>query len=211
MRKLLLAALVAGFAGAAVLASGGAGLASAHSGRTHHHATRTTHHSRSHVRHSGATGTTGPTGSTGATTPTSAGTVQSFSGGVLTIKLSSGTVTGMVTDRTVVIAEMSPASDNDADDQGQGGQDQGGGDDQGHFIGHWFEGHDNGCMAATALTTGAVVIAADLAITPAGSFFTKVILMSCPSTGATGTTGTSGSTGMTGATGMTGDRDEDGR
>jgi hypothetical protein len=114
------------------------------------------------------------------------------------IKLTNGTVvSGMVTDRTHVFAVMPSASDNDADDQGQGGQDQGSGDDKGHFVGHWFEGHNEGCTAATALTTGAVVVAADLAITPAGSFFTKVILMSCPSTGATGSTG------------MTGDRDGD--
>jgi hypothetical protein len=167
MRKFLLAALVAGIVSAAAVATGGAGLASGQ-------------------------GSNGPTGPTGATTPKSAGTIQSFTNGVLTIKLNDGSmVSGMVTDATRINGAMAPGSDdNDADDNGQGGRDQGGGDDKGRLIRHWFDRHKNGCTT-NALASGVVVIAADLAITPSGSFFTKVILMSCPSTGATSTSSSS--------------------
>jgi hypothetical protein len=117
---------------------------------------------------------------------------------VLVIKLNNGTtVSGMVTNFTRIVGEPASVADNDADDNGQGGNDQGSGEDKGHFVGHWFNGEKGHCTTA-ALTSGAVVIAAELAITGKGSFFTKVILMSCPSTGSTGSSGPTGSTGSTG-------------
>jgi hypothetical protein len=77
-------------------------------------------------------------------------------------------------------------------------------------VGHWFNGSgdegdqgDQGdhMMCTTAsLTTNAVVVAAELSITPSGSFFEKIVLMSCAASGATGSTGTTGMTGSTGAT-----------
>jgi hypothetical protein len=179
MRKLLLPALVA----AVALAVGtGAGLASAQGGRHHHHSSPQTHKHRSHVRvvHIGEAGSTGSTGATGATTPPmTAGTVVSFTNGVLTIKLNDGTMTsGQVSQDTQIdcASAVSPSEDQGDDDQGDDDQGDGGGN-QTSFGGRGDD-EGQGGMACAAIMAGTGVIAADLRISPTGSFWERVLLAS---------------------------------
>lgn len=113
------------------------------------------------------------------------GTMQSFSGGVLTLALTDGTmVSGKVTDGTEVECEAADMSrlhaDGDGGENGRGdnsgpgsGGDRGrGGDDNGD------RGDDNGnqaCMAAD-LVAGAAVRSAELRVSSAGAIWDKVEL-----------------------------------
>src|SRR5947209_4132617 len=126
MRRLTLTA----FASALVLAIAPASALASHHHKRHHHRT---HHARVvHKRFGDVNNPTTPT-----TTPTSdtAGTIDSFTNGVLTIKLNDGsTVSGKVTSDTEIECE---AADNEsamhADGDGggdhSGSGDQSGGDD----------------------------------------------------------------------------------
>jgi hypothetical protein len=176
------------------------GIASAHNGRRHHRA----HHAGTHARHArhthviaiGATGSSGATsGSSGApATPTSnesAGTVASYTNGVLTITLNDGTTTvsGQVTEGTEIgcrpaTPPPTTGGDQDADDQGgTGGGDQGAGAPQG---GDQQSGHDQnqgreddneeGCTTA-ALVKGAIVRRAELKLSSFGAVWEKVDLI----------------------------------
>jgi hypothetical protein len=193
MKRLLLTA----FACAIALAVGtGAGLASAQGG--HHHRSHRAHKTRTHIRHfgpldstgmtgsTGSTGSTGTTGATGTTTPPlSAGTVASFTDGVLTIKLTDGTmVGGKITDETQLDCQSSTSQPgngegDDADENGgQGGDDQGGDqEDQGGGNGDDESQQGVGCTL-TAITSGTVVFEADLRISPMGSVWESIDLAS---------------------------------
>ncbi|MCL2768727.1 MAG: hypothetical protein FWD42_01275 [Solirubrobacterales bacterium] len=218
MRRIAITTLLAG-----AMTFGGAGVALAR-GHHHHHAHKAAHakhHAAHHARHHAhraatptspttpTTGTTGTTPSTptSTTTPTQttttatneAGTVESFTGGVLTIKLAGGTTTvsGMVTDDTRIICQ--PAEMNGDDDNGQGDDDNGqGGGDQGDGGDHHFGGGDNLVSRAddmgggddqgddddmapqcgeSSLVAGAMVRFAELKLTPSGSVFESIDLI----------------------------------
>ena len=169
----------------------------------HHHATHTTRAHRTRVRRFGDL-TTQPTTTTGSSD--TAGTVQSFSNGVLTILLNdNSTVSGTVTSDTRIECSASGQSqtthddgdpgsgtqtsgdDNETssaqtqstgdDDQTSGTQDQGTGtDDQGDDQGE-DQGQSSSCSSAD-LTSGKVVRAAELRISSGGNTWSKVELVS---------------------------------
>lgn len=148
--------------------------------RHHHHAART-HHARI-MRFgdlSGQPSTTSPT--TG-----NAGTVTSFTGGVLTIQLTDGsTVSGTVSNDTSIecAASGQDQSGEDQGDQSTSGSDQSttdddqststGGDDQGS--GEDDQGSSGDCSSSN-LTRGATISAAELRISGAGNVWEKVEL-----------------------------------
>jgi hypothetical protein len=112
-----------------------------------------------------------------------AGTVASFTGGVLTINLAGGgTLTGDVTQDTEIECDnMATAADDggDGDHGGDQGGDGGGdpGDDGGGDQGDDDQGEDGGGNCATdALTTGAVVHEAELKARNGTATFEKVEL-----------------------------------
>lgn len=168
----------------------------AHSGERHHHHHRGRHH-HAHVLafHAQApasptSGTTSP-GSTPPASGDSAGTIASFTGGVLTITLNDGsTVSGKVTERTEIECPAPSASaadfsghdggdDNGFDDRGNdGGGESGPADAQhGDCPGHDGNGHDEAehCTSA-ALVPGASVKEAFLSVGNEGSNWVKVEL-----------------------------------
>ncbi|MDQ6805499.1 MAG: hypothetical protein M3065_11160 [Actinomycetota bacterium] len=166
------------------------------SARNHHGS----HHHRSHSRirheHFGASSsapvTTPAPGGTVTTPPITtptAGTVASFTNGVLTINLTAGgTVSGMVTASTELECSTMNPTTMQTDDHGGGGDNSGPGNSNSGGSGD--NGDDNGVnqgddnddqgqaqqCAITALTPGAVVLEADLAISSAGSIWNKVEL-----------------------------------
>jgi hypothetical protein len=150
-----------------------------HHGRAHH---ARVHHAR--VRRFGdvnSSSTTTPPSTTTAT-PTAVGTVDSFTNGVLTIKLNDGsTVSGAVTNDTEIECQMAQSTgtvhqDGDGGDQGGGdnqggnggGDENGGGDDQGE--------QNQNCTSAD-LTTGAMVGGAELQFSSPGATWEKVELI----------------------------------
>jgi hypothetical protein len=180
MRRMLLTALASS---AFALVAPGVAAASHDEGAHHQHIHRQHRH---HARHDG-----------------SAGTVASFTNGVLTITLSGGsTVSGKVDGRTELECPAPAPSASMADDHGQGGGDNNGdndnGDDNGNNDndnndndndnndhggpsnqGQSGDGHQNdaspGCSTA-ALVSGAVVHEAELKVTGAGSVWETVDL-----------------------------------
>jgi hypothetical protein len=176
-----------------------AGTHARHHQRRHHHA----HHAL--VRHErfgaittgSSSGSSSNSGAGGTATPAeSAGTVQSFSGGVLTLALADGsTVSGKVTDSTEIECEAAQMSGMHADGDGGGGH--GGGDNSGPGSGdnqgqrggdngdrgddNGDRGDDNGndnqtCMAG-GLVAGAAVRSAELRVSSAGATWDKVELV----------------------------------
>jgi len=156
----------------------------------HHHR----HHSRIHharIEHFGSDTSTAPTNSSSADT---AGTVQSFAGGVLTIMLNDGsTVSGTVTGDTEIEC-MAPEQNDAVHEDGDGGSgDQSGdgdqsisGDDQGDAAEENEAANENenenenedqaqNCSTSN-LTPGTVVREAVLRITSAGSVWKDVEL-----------------------------------
>lgn len=214
MKRMLLTA-----ATSSLLAIAAPGVAvAAHQGKRHHRAHHA-HHSAHRARvmvfgaampaGSGATGTTAPT--TPATTPTTpgtagetAGTVTSFTAGVLTITLTDGTVvSGKVTENTEIQCQSAVTAGGSGEDQGEDasgsddgqgttGQAQarmsshdgssGGGDGQEGEDGQSGEGGQDGgesqpaCTAA-ALVPGAVVREAELSVGSAGAVWDHVDLI----------------------------------
>jgi hypothetical protein len=125
------------------------------------------------------------------TSPSPAGTVASFTGGVLTITLSDGSmVSGAVTNATEIEC-MSPAADeatgeNGGDDSGQmqtaddgpGGGDQSGEDSSGSGGGdEGDDGNDATNCGTAALTPGTTVQDARLAISGSGSVWQRIDLI----------------------------------
>lgn len=183
----------------------------AHNGE-HHRAGERHHHHRGHHRHAHvlafhAQAPAGPTSGTSSPSPTTpasedkAGTIASFTGGVLTITLNDGsTVSGKVTERTEIECPAPPSAsaadfsghggdDNGFDDRGDdvGGNDRGGesgssDDGPGDSPGHDDNGNDdNGNDAAehctsAALVPGASVEEAFLSVSSAGATWVKVEL-----------------------------------
>jgi hypothetical protein len=154
--------------------------ASHHSSRSHHQV----HHARAHVKHFGARDVT----TTGATSGDTAGTVASFTGGVLTIRLNDGSeVHGLVTDATELECTAGAGTLTRADGGGSGGDqsgdrgDRGDGGDRGDRDDHGDRGdRDDNDEAQTctssALMAGTVVRGAELKVSSAGAIWDKVQL-----------------------------------
>jgi hypothetical protein len=157
------------------------------------------HHSRVHHRTFGHDWS--QSGSTSTTTSTSsdqnAGTVQSFTGGVLTIALNSGQmVSGDVTGDTEIECQaaadmsssMSSHDDGDHGGGGNGGDQSGGGNggdqsgggnggDQGDDQGQGDDNGENANCSSADLTPGTVVHEASLRLSGAGATWDKVELV----------------------------------
>jgi hypothetical protein len=149
-------------------------------------------HHRSHVRHSairhrqfGSDSSTQSSGSSGSTDH--AGTVQSFSGGVLTIALNNGsTVSGRVTSATEMECEGAEPNDMrgmERDSSGDRGSDDSGEDQSSDDSGEEQSGGDDN-QAATACPAspaqGEFVREAELRISSAGSTWERLDLEPAP-------------------------------
>ena len=204
MKRSLLTAM-----GVTVLALAVPGAALAHHGHgRHHHKAKThAHHAKFRLVHIGSTTGTSAPGPTTTTptppTPENAGTVASYTNGVLTLTLKDGsTVSGKVTNETRIrcikatpptmtttpppgTGDQGPGDDNgQGDDQNRGDMSRG---DRGS--GEWQHGDDgdddDGPGASepeppcdsSALVAGAVVRAAELRIGPGGTEFESVWLV----------------------------------
>ena len=151
--------------------------------KRHHHGSHV-HHARVHQNRFG----TQPS-STASSTPSAgqtAGTVQSFTGGVLTILLSDGktTVSGQVTPDTAIECRAPAPAGMQSHDPGEnGGGDQGNNDDQGDGDrGQGDQEKAGQACDSSALTPGAVVQEAVLNISGAGAVWRKVELVSSSAT-----------------------------
>lgn len=182
MRKFLFVALLSG---ALTVAMPATSLARHH--HRHHH-----HHARIRHEHFGTAGgsTTTSSGTTsGDDMQGTAGTVDSFTNGVLTIRLNDGsTVSGMVTGATELKCEApeNEVNDNDGNDGGSGdrnamddgggssGGDNNSGDDNG---GDNDQGEDQQMCSTSNLTPGTVVQDAELNISSAGAVWHEVELV----------------------------------
>jgi hypothetical protein len=201
MRKSLLTVV-----GIVALALAVPSAALAHHGRGHHHHTARTkaHHAKFRIVNIGTVAPTTTTLTTPTTPPApeNAGTVTSYTGGVLTLTLNDGsTVSGKVTADTRIGCIKATPTTPQPGDQGQG-DDNGQGDDQNrgdmnqqgdHESGEWQNGdHGNGDdnddeggspgaseppCDSSALVAGAVVRAAELRIGPGGTEFESVWLV----------------------------------
>jgi hypothetical protein len=139
------------------------------------------HHSRHHGRLHQRTFGSSTSGTT--STPATAGTVQSFTNGVLTILLTNGsTVSGTVTNHTLIVCGAA-ANPSGWRDHWRGGDDQGHGE---------FQNAGQSCDPTTALTNGAVVQEAELSVSSAGAVWRKVIL-AAPSSSSTASSASSSS------------------
>lgn len=199
MRRMLLTAMASSML---VLAAPGMASAAHHSKRHHgaHHASKHTRHAKGArlVRFTASTNHGAPSGTPATTPPTgeTAGTVTSFTGGVLTITLTDGTVvSGKVTERTELHCQpATPPTTEPGDDDEGGGDDQSGSDGAEHGGGftdgraggqHDLLGGDgkdgNGdegeeSCTTTAFVPGAVVREAELRVSGAGAVWEKVDL-----------------------------------
>ena len=197
MRKVFFTALVSA---ALLVVLPASALARGHSSRSHHRVQHArVHHARSHLRRFG-TDVPSPGSTTGSSSDT-AGKVASFTGGVLTIRLTDGSeIHGLVTDATelectagITLMMRSdgggsgdPGGDQSGDQAEHHGGDQGGdpGDDQGENPGDdQGAGDDRGdnddtaqSCSSSALTPGAVVRGAELKVSSAGAIWDKVEL-----------------------------------
>jgi hypothetical protein len=165
MRKIVLS-VIAGCALIAIVP------ASALAHRGHH---KRHHHSRIHHRTFGHDWSQSGSSSTGTSSDQNAGTVQSFTGGVLTIALNNGqTISGDVTPGTEIEcrgAEMSSSlrSHDRGDDNGDRGDDNG--NDQGD------DDNENANCSSADLMSGTVVHEARLRLSSAGATWDKVELV----------------------------------
>jgi hypothetical protein len=193
MRRVFLTAVAS-----SALALAVPGVASAQHGKRHqsHRASsHKRHHRHAHIVRFGtlATASTPSSSASSPATPSSpAGTVASFTGGVLTITLSDkSTVSGKVTEQTELEcrspAPTASASSHDGGDRhdssGSASSQQAGsqsgdgeqGEDQGEDQGDDDQGAQQSCTTA-ALAMGAVVQDAELSISSAGAVWHKVEL-----------------------------------
>jgi hypothetical protein len=166
----------------------------AHNGERHHHHHRGHHHAHVLAFHAQApatsnSGTTSPS-STPATGDT-AGTIASFTNGVLTITLNDGsTVSGKVTERTEIEcaapSSAAPAPSSSSFGEHQHGDDghfdnsndgsNSGNDGQGNCPGHEGDGAQNEHCTSAALVPGASVKEAFLSVSSDGATWVKVEL-----------------------------------
>lgn len=211
MKRILLTAVMT-----SGLALAAPAIASAHHGNAHQHArhanTRAHHHAvRARVINFGAPITPGGSGAGGATTGTgpteptpptppsgeTAGTVTSFTNGVLTITLTGGSVvSGQVTEKTEIHCQPAtpasggedqgdgpdseasggPSSQDQQDGQSQDGQQGNEGQDSQDGESGSGDGQQQGCTSA-ALVPGTVVREAELSVTGAGAVWDHVDLI----------------------------------
>lgn len=172
--------------------------AAALAGHARHHHKRRAHHARVHFVHLSATssGTTGLGTATGITPPTApaipstenAGTVASYTGGVLTLTLNDkSSVSGKVTSGTqieCVVATPAPPTTGEGDegsgeDQSQGDhnqQQEGGQDGQDSGDDEAGQATSEPPCDSSALSTGAIVREAELRIGPSGTEFESIVL-----------------------------------
>jgi len=172
MKKVLLIVV----ASAALIALVPATALAKHNDRRHHHRGR--HHARVHHRSFGH-----DEGNPVDNQP--AGTVVSFTNGVLTIMANDGnTASGEVTSATEIKCEQPEPAEMEHHDRGHGdnggGDDNGRGDDQGDDNGNDDNDNDEANeMCTTAdLTPGATVQKAELRISSAGAVWDEVELVS---------------------------------
>jgi hypothetical protein len=168
--------------------------------RNHHRSH--VHHARVHRRTFGSDSTTSP-GQTGTQNAGPAGTVQSFTGGVLTILLSNGsTVSGQVADTTQIACGATQPSGWGSHDQGQGGNGSGDDNDDQSQSGNPGQGDDdnqsdeNGTgqtCSTTDLVAGAGVQEAVLSVSNAGAVWDTVDLVSSSSSSSSSSTSSSDS------------------
>jgi hypothetical protein len=181
MRRTLFAAL----ASAALLSLVPAIALARHHGRRHHssHARHVRVHHKRFGRDDVKPGS--PTNPRSPTSESNAGTVASFTGGVLTIKLNdNSTVSATVTNATEIECESTAPSGSTgemrADEQGSGGDETGdhrGDGDQGDNNGDNGDvGENEGSCGPAALTMGATVHEAEMNVSGAGAVWTKVEL-----------------------------------
>jgi hypothetical protein len=180
MRRILFTLLASGALFAAVPA-----VSLAHSGhhqRSHHRTVR--HHRIRHEHFAGAGPTAGtPTAGTPSPAAENAGTVASFTNGVLVITLNDGsTVSGAVTSATEL--ECEAAAPMQTMDRGPGGGDNGSGNnagdngDRGDDGDQGDRGEDNNDNnMCTTITPGMVVREANLTISGSGAAWNKVELI----------------------------------
>jgi hypothetical protein len=158
-----------------------------------HHQRSHSHHARVHHRTFGSdlSTTSGSTGSGTTSSGQTAGTVQSFTGGVLTILLSDGKtmVSGQVTPDTEITCDAPQSSTGMSHDGGQGnsaGGDHGGNngnnDDNDQDDNNQGQGDDENANQSScdssALAPQAVVQEAELNLSGAGAVWKKVELVS---------------------------------
>lgn len=203
MKRMLIAA-----ASSSMLALAAPGLASAaHKSKCHHHAhhacAKSRHASRARVLTFGRPSSTTLTpGSTSTPTvpasepPETAGTVASFTGGVLTITLKDGpTVAGKVTERTELRCQSGAPPTETGDDDQNGDEASGGNGDDGAPQGGPLAGSHGddmsgagggedggagqpGTCTTAALVPGAVVAEAELSVGGSGAVWDHVDLIS---------------------------------
>ncbi len=172
MRKIVLGIVascaVIAFAPATALAHG-----------QHHKRHHRAHHARVHHRNFG-----GDQGGVNNNQNENAGTVKSFTGGVLTIALNNGqTVSGQVTGDTEIKCEamdndMSSLRSHDRHGDNGGDNDRGDNDRGDNNRGDDQQGdNDNAMCSSTDLTTGTVVHEAELRVSSAGAVWDKVELV----------------------------------
>jgi len=172
MKRLTLTA----FASALVLAIAPASALASHHHKRHHH--KRGHHARVvHKRFGDVNNPATPS----TQTSDGVGKVDSFTNGVLTMKLNDGSsVSGKVTNDTEIECE---AAENESamhadGDGGDGGGDNSGGDDNGRGDDNGGGDDENGQSCTSAdLASGTSVTGAELRITSAGAVWEKVRLM----------------------------------
>jgi hypothetical protein len=189
MRRFLLGAVAASLLGL----SGAATAMAAHHGKRHHrthHAARHRHHHATRLLRFGVAAFTtsgAPTQAPTSPSDENAGTVKSFTGGVLTITLTDKTeVSGKVTEATRLECENTTPEAGDDDEQGDDnqGDDDNGGDEHGSAVataasndsGDDDDQEDEACTTA-ALVPGAVVREAELRVSSAGAVWEEVELV----------------------------------
>src|SRR5947209_1310329 len=159
--------------------------ASALAHRGHHQR----HHARVHHRTFGHDWSQSSNSSTSTSSDQNAGTVQSFTGGVLTIALNNGqTVSGDVTGDTEIECQAPDTSGMQSHDSGDGGGDNQGDNNQGdnnqgdnnqgdNNQGQGDENNANANCSSADLTPGTVVHEARLRLSGAGATWDKVELV----------------------------------
>jgi hypothetical protein len=176
MRRILFTLLASGALFAAVPA-----VSLAHSGHHHRSHARTVRHHRIRHEHFAGSGS-----STGTTAPSqNAGTVASFTNGILTITLADGSaVKGAVTNATEMECEAAASMQTmDRGPSGDGGDNGNNSGDNGDNAGDNDNGDDNGDVGddnnnmCTTITPGMVVREANLTLTGSGAVWDKVELI----------------------------------
>jgi hypothetical protein len=189
MRKLLITAAAAATVviGPGTTLALGRGDAHHHRGRVHHHAHDEQFGGGASTPH-GGTGATGVTGNTGSTAPQppapqAGDTVVSLTNGVLTIRLSDGTlVSGSITDATQIKCPSIAGGGDDGNGDGDGGD---GNNQRGSNSGHGGptggngddEGDGNVACTLAAATPGTVVSEAELHVSRSGAVWETLVLV----------------------------------